>query len=407
MDTSHDDDVYTVSLLSAYLKRLFESVPALKNIWVEGELSNFKKHSSGHVYFTLKDDSSQLAGVMFRGDAAKQGTLPKHGDMVRAHGRISIYEPQGQYQLYCDRFQPLEAAGDLHTQFVALWNKLETEGLFAPETKRPIPVLPRRIGIVTSPTGAALQDVLNILRRRYPLGEVILSPTVVQGESAPPQIMEAIRRVDGAGVDVILLVRGGGSMEDLWCFNNEALARLLRTTRAPVVTGVGHEIDRTLVDGTADRYAPTPSAAAELSTPDVAVLRASLDAGRARVRALVEGTLSEREERLGEATRLLRLLSPTGAIRTHRQRVDDAVTRLAKAMRAALEGRRTQLGQERRALELANPDNLLKRGYAVVLREGRRISRVEDAPPGTQITLHLSDGHLTATVEAAKHEGKV
>jgi exodeoxyribonuclease VII large subunit len=262
-------EVFKVSVLNAYLRRLIERDAPLQDIWVEGEVSNLRAQSSGHLYFTLKDALSELRVVIWRDKVRLLRHTPSNGEQILAHGKIGVYEQGGLYQLYADAVQLAEAQGDLSAQFRALWAKLEAEGLFRAELKRPLPRFPERIGVVTSESAAAFQDVCNVLRRRYPLAEVWLSHTPVQGNDAPPQIMAALQRVDALGVDVILLVRGGGSAEDLWCFNDEQLARALRTTRAPVVTGIGHEIDLTLVDGTSDQRAPTPSAAAEIATPDI------------------------------------------------------------------------------------------------------------------------------------------
>ena len=283
-------DTYTVYELTVTIRDLFELEPRLQDVWVEGEISNFKRAASGHLYFTLKDDKSELACVMWRTQAAWLPFEPQHGDAVLAHGRVTVYEARGQYQLYCDAIQPA-GVGELNRQFELLKARLDAEGLFAPELKRPIPAFPRRIGIVTSPTTAAFQDIQNVLRRRFPMVEIVLSPTPVQGKDAPPQIIEAIQRLNAYGqVDVILLARGGGSLEDLWCFNDEAVVRAVVASEIPIVTGVGHEIDFTLVDFAAERArAPTPSAAAELVTPDGAALR--LELGRPR------GPAASRHER--------------------------------------------------------------------------------------------------------------
>lgn len=390
---------YSVSQINLHLRRLMDSIPALQDVWIEGEVSNFKRHDSGHVYFSLKDSQSQIKGVMWRSDAIRQRALPQNGERVQAHGKISVYEPRGEYQLYCDRFIALDQTGDLHAQFLALWEQLEAEGIFSSEIKRPLPSLPRRIGIVTSPTGAALQDVLQVLQRRYPLGEVILSPTPVQGETAPPQIVEALQRVDAVGVDVILLVRGGGSIEDLWCFNDPQIAYAIRGTHAPVVTGVGHEIDTTLVDGAADVRAPTPSAAAEIATPDVATIRAGLRTVYEQLGAAAQTALTSRRESLADSVHKLRLLSPASDIRTLRQRLDDQRSRLTRTATQGILRRRTLLEGRVRALELSNPLHLLARGYAIVSYQGKRLSRADQVTAGTDLEIKLSMGRVNATVK--------
>jgi exodeoxyribonuclease VII large subunit len=398
---TNQSNVYSVAVLTAYLRRLIEGDENMQDVWVEGELSNISHPASGHLYFTIKDEASQLKVVMWRSDAARLRTALQHGEKVQAHGRIGVYEQGGQYQLYCDKIVSLAAVGDLHAKFREHWDRLEAEGLFSPEIKRPLPDFPRRIGVVTSPSAAAFQDIQNILRRRYPLAEVILSPTPVQGDEAAPQLVEALRRVDAFGVDVILMARGGGSLEDLWCFNDERLARAIRETRTPVVTGVGHETDTTLVDGAADRRAPTPSAGAELITPDLAEVRLRLREMLARMTETALMGIEGRRAQLDDATHKLRLVSPAGAIRNRRQRLDELHTRLVRAARNQVGNRRNLVQSYARSLELANPQNLLARGYAIVTRapDGKRLLDAAEAAPGTTIHVQLSKGSLTASVK--------
>ena len=309
-------DAYTISSLTTYIRTLFEADERLTDVWVQGEISNFTRASSGHWYFTLKDAGSALKSVMWRSQTARQTFTPNHGDAVLAHGYVSVYEASGQYQLYVDALQPA-GRGDLHQRFELLKAKLEAEGLFDAEHKRPLPPLPRRIGVVTSPTAAAFQDVLNVLARRYPLAEVILSPTLVQGDDAPPQIVAALEAIQRAGVDVILLVRGGGSLEDLWAFNDERVARAVYASPLPVVSGVGHEIDFTIVDFVADRRAPTPSAAAETITPyTVDDLAAAVQNYGARLADEVTAQIDERRRMLDTEARLLLTHSPSAASAT-------------------------------------------------------------------------------------------
>ena len=273
---------WTVTDLTRYLRQLLEADSSLQGVWVQGEISNLSRPSSGHIYFTLKDSGASLRCVMWRNEAARLRFAPQDGMAIEAHGSISIYEAGGQYQLYADILRPL-GEGALYQEFLRLKALLEAEGLFDPARKRSIPEFPRRIGIVTSPTGAALRDMLNTLRRRLPLAEVILAPTPVQGDEAPPGIVAALRSLNRvAAPDVILLARGGGSIEDLWAFNDERVVRAVTESAAPVITGVGHETDFTLADFAADLRAPTPTAAAELATPvTVLDLKAKLGGDRA------------------------------------------------------------------------------------------------------------------------------
>jgi exodeoxyribonuclease VII large subunit len=392
-------DTYTVHELTVYIRDLFELDPRLGDVWVQGELSNFKRHSSGHLYFTLKDDKSELACVMWRSQVMYLDFDPQHGDAVLAHGRVAVYEARGQYQLYCDTLQAA-GVGELNRQFELLKAKLEAEGLFDPARKRPIPLFPRQIGVVTSPTTAAFQDIQNVLRRRYPVVDVILSPTPVQGKDAPPQIVAALDRLNThSQVDVILLARGGGSLEDLWCFNDETVVRAVAASRIPVVTGVGHEIDFTLVDFAADQRAPTPSAAAELVTPDGVLLRADVGDIAARLDDRLLGLLDTHRAALAANTRVLARLSPLVRIANARQRIDDLLGRMDTHLDHSLTRQRERLAAQMRALDAANPVALLARGYAIVTRgDGERVTSARHAAEGSLITIHLFDGRLTASV---------
>jgi exodeoxyribonuclease VII large subunit len=394
-------ETYTVSQLTAHIRGLFDDDSTLQDVWVEGEISRPTRASSGHFYFTLKDDKSELSSVMWNTQVKRLGFEPQHGDAVLAHGYVSVYEPHGKYQLYCDVIQAA-GVGDLNRQFELLKAKLEAEGLFDVDRKRPIPMFPRTIGVVTSPTTAAFQDIQNVLRRRYPLVEIILSPTLVQGKEAPPQIVEALRRLnDYTDVDVIVMARGGGSLEDLWCFNDEAVVRAVAASRIPVVTGVGHEIDFTLVDFAADHRAPTPSAAAEVVTPDGAVLRSDLRTWSDRLAGAALARLDEYRRNVDGQGRLLVRMSPARHIQDARQRIDDLIGRAALHAQHDLARRRDRLAGQVRALDAANPAALLRRGYAVVTRadDGRRVTSARDAAEGAALQITLHDGRLTATVQ--------
>jgi exodeoxyribonuclease VII large subunit len=392
-------ETYTVWQLTSYIRDLFDFDPALQDVWVEGEVSNFTRASSGHLYFTLKDDKSELRCVMWKGQAAWLSFEPQHGDAVIAHGRIAVYEARGQYQMVCETLQAA-GLGDLNRQFELLKAKLDAEGLFDPARKRPIPAFPRTIGIVTSPTTAAFQDIQNVLRRRYPVVEVILSPALVQGTEAPPQIVAALQRLnDYTDVDVIVVARGGGSLEDLWCFNDEGVVRAVAASRIPVVTGVGHEIDFTLVDFAADLRAPTPSAAAEVVTPDGAALRYTVQQWSAQLNGAMTARLDDDRGQVNGQLRLLARLSPDRQIDNARQRVDDLAGRLTLHVQRDLERRRDRLTAQVRALDSANPSAILERGYAIVARsDGQRVTSAHHAAEGTLLQITLRDGRLTAQV---------
>jgi len=339
----HPSAPYTISQLNARIRNVIEAEPALSDLWAEGEVSNFSRASSGHCYFTLKDAGAQIGCVMWRNVAQFQRYLPATGDQVLAHGRVSVYEAGGRYQLYVDRLEKA-GIGNLYLEFERLKARLAAEGLFAPERKRPLPLFPHRIGIVTSPKGAALRDCITILQRRYPLAELVLAPSQVQGEEAPAQIVAALEALDRRGsVDVIIVARGGGSLEELWAFNDERVVRAIVASSVPVICGVGHETDFSLADFAADVRAPTPSAAAELVAPDQAELRAQV-AGLLAMQADAFASLLEgRRYRLAEQTQALRHLSPAARLRESRQRVDEWLARAEAAVRHRLALERERL----------------------------------------------------------------
>ncbi|MEL7672120.1 MAG: exodeoxyribonuclease VII large subunit [Chloroflexota bacterium] len=390
----------TVRQITIYIRDLIDQDPRLGDVWVQGEISNFTRASSGHLYFTLKDESAELRCVMWRSQAAWLGFEPAHGDAVLAHGQISVYEQRGQYQLACDALQPA-GLGELNRQFELLKARLFEEGLFDEARKRPLPLFPRQVGIVTSPTTAAFQDILNVIRRRFPLLSIVLCPALVQGKEAPPQLIAALERLNRRDdIDLILLVRGGGSMEDLWCFNDEALVRAVAASRIPVVTGVGHEIDFTLVDFAADRRAPTPSAAAEMVTPDGALLAQQVSGLQARLGGALSGRLDSMRQDVETGRRWLARLSPIYRVQNTRQRVDDLTARVETSARHSLLVGRQRVEALTRALHAASPLGLLARGYAIVTRasDGARVSSAQDAAEGTSITVTLRDGRLIAAV---------
>lgn len=388
---------WTVAELTRYVRELFELDYRLQDVAVGGEISNLTRARSGHLYFTLKDGEAQLKCVMWRQAAERLAFVPRDGDAVRARGRLSVYEAGGQYQLYAERLEPL-GRGGLAQAFEQLKQRLAEEGLFDAERKRPLPLFPRRIGVVTSADAAALRDILNVLRRRYPLVGVLIAPTLVQGAEAPAQIMRALRWLDGRDdIDVIIVARGGGSLEDLWAFNDEGVARAVAAARHPVISGVGHETDFTIVDFVADRRAPTPSAAAELATPDVGELRAQLIAGVRRLDNAQTAVLQQRQREIAALRRTLNSLTPQQRLRNGVQYLDGLSARLDRAWeRRSLDGRnRLALLQTR--LNAVSPLATLERGYAIVRRaDGRLLRRTADVVPDEPLTVQLTDGSFTA-----------
>lgn len=394
--------LWTVTELTRYVRQMFESDYRLQDVEVEGEVSNLRIPGSGHAYFTLKDAGAELACVMWKGQVqAHTDGLPAHGDRVVAEGYLSVYEPRGQYQLYCRRLRPA-GLGDLHAEFERLKERLQAEGLFD-RARRPIPAQPATIGIVTSPSTAALQDVLNVLARRCPQVRVVLSPASVQGQGAPPQLVEALAALNARDdVDVILLVRGGGSLEDLWCFNDEALARAVADSRVPVIAGVGHETDFTLADFAADLRAPTPSAAAELATAvTVEHLQARVQASEQRLMAAVNLALAEQRRDFEQTAAALRRLSPRAYINNARQTLDGLASRAGRAAAHQLTLRRSTLTGIRRALLAVSPAQTLARGYAIVRGpDGRVLHDAAHVQTGDPLDIRLARGRLSATVDS-------
>ena len=329
---------WSVTELTRYLRQVLESDSALQDVWVQGEISNFSRPSSGHLYFTLKDAGSSLRCVVWKTDALRLRMSLQDGMEVEAHGAISIYEVGGQYQLYVNLIKPV-GEGALYQEFLRLKAILEAEGLFDPSRKRPLPEIPRRIGLITSPTGAALRDMLNTLRRRLPLAEVILAPSPVQGEDAPSRLVAALQNLnDNVHPDVILMARGGGSIEDLWAFNDERVVRAVAKSQSPVISGVGHETDFTLTDFAADLRAPTPTAAAELATPiTVDDLKYTIRQEESRLLESVHSMLEQLHIDLGSLDYRLRQFSPVRRLQTDRQRLDEMNHRVGTAVRHRLE----------------------------------------------------------------------
>ena len=371
---------------------MLEDNEILQDVWVQGEISNLSRPASGHAYFTLKDTNASLKCVMWKSSAAKLDLSLRDGMEVEVHGKIGVYEPQGAYQLYADQIRPV-GEGALYQEFLRLKSMLEAEGLFDPERKRPIPDFPKKIGIVTSATGAALRDMLNTLRRRLPLVEVLLAPSPVQGTEAPPAIVKSIRALNQQKPDVILIARGGGSIEDLWAFNDESVVRTVAASEIPVISGVGHETDFTLCDFAADLRAPTPTAAAELATPiTIQDLVGTVSYIRSLLVTYTFDVIESKQSDLASLFAQLRYTSPARLIRSEAQRVDDLTRRAYASLfhRVQLQSAHTKGLQKR--LEALSPLAVLARGYAIVTNKenGEVISRVAQA--SDTMNVRVSDG---------------
>lgn len=391
--------VWTVSSLTAYIRELFELDYRLQDVEVTGEISNFSRAASGHLYFTLKDSGAQIKCVMWRSQAERLRIRPVEGDAVVVRGRISVYEANGVYQLYAERLEPT-GRGDLAAAFERLRTALATEGLFDAEHKKPIPVLPRKIGIVTSSGAAALRDILTVLQRRYPFVSVLIAPTLVQGEQAPAQIIRALQWLDGRNdIDTIIVARGGGSIEDLWAFNDERVARAVFAARHPIISGVGHETDFTITDFVADLRAPTPSAAAELSVPDMSNISPVIRDWKLTINAAIEERIEVRRDATHSKRQVLRLLSPRRKIDSGRQLVDGFGFRLARGWLKQRDKRASRLAVVEAHLAAVNPLATLARGFAIVRdQSGQIIRSIHQAVPGEELSIRVQDGTFGAQV---------
>lgn len=388
-----------VSELNSHLRNLLEADELAQDIWVEGEISNLKKSSAGHLYFTLKDDTAAIDVAMWRSYTSRLTQPLSNGEAVLAHGRVSIYETSGRLQLYVDQVRPA-GVGVLHARFEELKARLASEGLFDESRKRELPPLPRRIGVATSAQGAALQDITTVLERRYPLAEILLASCTVQGEQAPPSIVQALNTLYTSGSDVIILARGGGSLEDLWCFNEEVVARAVFASPIPLITGVGHETDTTIVDYVADVRAPTPSAAAELAVPDLAELQTAMIGLYEQLAISIDTYLVIHRNTLEQTHQRLERYSPLSQISQHRQRVDELSRQADRHFQHRLQVRQLELRGLQDRLTALSPRATLERGYAVVQRVSDKqvVSQIEQAPDSTLLRVRLRDGNLIAAV---------
>ncbi len=394
-----NDRFWTVSQLTTHIRKLLEKDPSTQDCWVKGEISNLSRPASGHIYFTLKDNTAALRCVVWKSDASRIRIAWVDGGEVEVHGRITVYEVSGQYQLVVDAVQPV-GEGYLFQEFLKLKARLEGDGLFDAERKRQIPEFPRSIGIVTSATGAAVQDMINTIRRRYPIAEVILSPTPVQGVEAPPKILLALNLLMEENPDVIILARGGGSLEDLWAFNDENVVRAIANCPVPVVTGIGHETDFTLSDFAADLRAPTPTAAAELVTPNRLDLITQLLSTQKYMLDEIHRRLQQSRQELNQASYQLKASSPISRVQMQRQLLDNELERMALTVTHQSELHRIHLTGYLHRLLSVNPDTVVSRGYAIVTKRdsGQVVSSIQQVVKGDKIDVRVKDGSFDAVV---------
>ena len=393
----------TVSEINQYIKDLIDVNPPLSDVYIKGEISNFKAHSSGHFYFTLKDAQSALRSVMFRSSAQKMTFMPENGMKVIAHGRISVFVRDGTYQLYADSLDP-DGVGALYIAFEQLKRKLESEGLFAQEKKKNLPKIPSVVGIVTSPTGAAVRDIIHICRRRFPYAKLVLYPALVQGPDAPASVAAGIAYFNRAhAADVLIVGRGGGSVEDLWAFNTELVARAVAASEIPVISAVGHETDFTICDFVADRRAPTPSAAAEIAVPDTAELKQKFLNIVSREKAVLLQTLERDRQRLLRSSTSRSLRSPMHTVEDRRMAVASLAQRMDPAMGRELEKRKGALAAASGALGALNPMSVLTRGFCAAFSgAGQLIKSVGQVAAGDEITIQMTDGTADAVVRSVR-----
>lgn len=399
--------IYTVSQVNAYIKNMFVQDYALSRISIKGEVSNCKYHSSGHIYFTLKDGKGTLAAVMFASQRMGLSFRLQEGQQVIVTGSVDVYERDGKYQLYAKEIKR-EGTGDLFLRFEALKKELEEMGMFSSEYKRPVPRYAQVIGIVTAPTGAAIRDIMNIAARRNPYVQLILYPALVQGEQAKYSIAEGIRTLDMMGVDVIIAGRGGGSIEDLWAFNEEIVARAIFDCATPVISAVGHETDVTIADFVADLRAPTPSAAAELAVFDYMQFNRELDGFSFALENAMKRKVQWERKRLEQYQLRLRLNDPVRQMNEQRQRLMHIEERLQRAVNARVNEAKQRLALACGKLEALSPLEKISGGFGFLTdEEGKRVVSAGQVKPGDMLTIRVRDGRIAARVEEVDREGEV
>ena len=415
-----NNNYITVTQLTKYIKYKIDTDQNLMKIYLKGEISNFKNHTSGHLYFTIKDENTRINAIMFSSNASKLKMTPQDGMKVLVSGRISVYEQTGSYQIYVDKMEE-DGLGNLYLQFEELKKRLGAEGLFDESHKKPIPRIPKTIGIITAPTGAAIKDILSTIKRRWPLAETILFPSLVQGKEAAEDIVRNINRTKDFDLDVLIVGRGGGSIEDMWCFNEEIVARAIYNLDVPVISGVGHEIDFTISDFVADLRAPTPTGAAEMCVPNIADVLNEIKQLELRACQSIDKNIKFNRQHLNKLLESYILKTPKAMYEVKAQNFDHLYERVINAYKNVVEINRNKLvivdnnlnnavinklNNDKNnyinlinKLEILNPLLTLKRGYTITKKEGKVISSVKDVNKKDKIELEFSDGMLNATIE--------
>lgn len=401
---SMDDKIYTISELSDYLNNMMAADPILQDLWVRGEVSNFHHHNSGHMYFTLKDIHSCISAIMFRGNNRYLKFELEEGMTVNAHGYVGIYQPRGNYQFYIDQLEPA-GKGALYLAFEQLKLKLSQEGLFAVEQKKAIPLLPQKIGVVTSPTGAAIRDILAVARRRFRNVSMLIVPSLVQGEQAASQIVRGIEYLNQrADIDLIIISRGGGTIEDLWPFNEEMVARSIFCSQKPIISGVGHESDYTIADFVADLRAPTPSAAAELALSSRLELEKNLTGIYNRLVNAVQFQLANSRGKLSALAGRRVFSNPQELLATQLQNLDDLSRRLELTMERTINKKREKFIFLNGKLEGLSPLKTLSRGYTITSKTGKIINSIAVIEQGDLLITRVSDGEILSRVEGKRED---
>lgn len=396
------DSTLTVSELNGYIKRIFDNDRTLSAVTVKGEISNFTNHRSGHLYFSLKDNEGQIRAVMFASRAVRLKFKPENGMKVIIHGSVSVYQRDGSYQLYANTMQP-DGIGALYLAYEQLKEKLYNEGLFDESHKKDIPTFPERIGVITSPTGAAVRDIINVTGRRYPLAKIYLYPALVQGEGAEADLIKALDFLDRSGIcDVIIIGRGGGSIEDLWAFNSEALARRIFSAEVPVISAVGHETDFTICDFVSDMRAPTPSAAAELAVPDIRDIYMTLEELSDRSENALLKCVERKRERLDLLSQSAALNNPQMILGGKREKLVNAYRDVSRSVSSLLSKKADLLVLNSEKLNALSPLSVLKRGYSILENENGVIKSVRDIGIGDSVHVMLTDGEAEMTVSDIK-----
>lgn len=393
--------VFSVTELNNYVKRILETDENLKNVFVTGEISNFKNHYSGHLYMTIKDEGGAIKSVMFSSYASRLKFVPENGMKVIIFGSVSLYNKDGTYQLYITDMQP-DGVGALNLAYEQLKEKLQNEGLFNADLKKPIPQFPQKIGVMTAPDGAAVRDIFSVLKRRYPVAEIVFCPVAVQGATAAPEIAKAIKLFNEKNAaDVLIVGRGGGSLEDLWAFNEEVVARAIFESQIPVISAVGHETDFTIADFVADLRAPTPSAAAELAVPDIFELKSDLLGLKQHLSVLMRNKIYTEKEKIENFEKQITILNPSNKIKNSRQELSNFYEKVVNLMTLKMNDEKAKISLLSSKLNALSPLEVLSRGYSISYKNEMPIKSVNDVNTGDNIKIRVTDGEFFAEVKGS------